>query len=87
MTESYSNLSVLYKYYTSRAEVPSNFNLLEDKSNTPKEFERAIENWITKMPYGATFNSVVFCLINFNINSINIIIAYKILYSTFILNI
>jgi alpha-glucosidase len=59
MTESYSNHSVLYKYYTSGAEVPSNFNLLEDKSNTPKEFERAIENWITKMPYGATFNSVL----------------------------
>jgi len=59
MTESYSNTSILFKYYTSGAEVPTNFNLLKGYRYTPKDFEREIENWITKMPVGATFNSVV----------------------------
>ncbi|XP_001949423.2 maltase 1-like [Acyrthosiphon pisum] len=60
MTESYTNHSVLYNYYTSGAEVPTNFNLLEDHvSNIPKDFETEIETWITKMPFGATFNSVL----------------------------
>lgn len=59
MTESYSNNSVLFKYYTSGAEVPTNFNLLGDYHYTPKDYEREIENWITKMPLGATFNSVL----------------------------
>jgi len=59
MTESYSNTSILFKYYTSGAEIPTNFNLLEEYHHTPKDYEREIENWITKMPVGATFNSVV----------------------------
>ncbi|CAI6365687.1 unnamed protein product [Macrosiphum euphorbiae] len=60
MTESYTNHSVLYNYYTSGAEVPTNFKLMNDSINyTPKDFEREIENWITKMPFGATFNSVL----------------------------
>lgn len=59
MTESYSNNSVLFKYYTSGAEVPTNFNLLRGYHYTPKDYEREIENWITKMPVGATFNSVL----------------------------
>ncbi|XP_022164151.1 maltase 1-like [Myzus persicae] len=58
MTESYSNHSFLYKYYTSGAEVPTNFNLMEDHIITPEVFQRAIEEWITKMPFGSTFNSV-----------------------------
>jgi len=61
MTESYSNHSVLYNYYTSGAEIPTNFKLMKDSWKfTPKDFEREIENWITKMPFGSTFNSVVF---------------------------
>ncbi|XP_026806084.1 maltase 1-like [Rhopalosiphum maidis] len=59
MTESYSNTSVLFKYYTSGAEIPTNFNLLEEYYHTPSDYEREIENWITKMPAGATFNSVL----------------------------
>ncbi|KAF0749361.1 maltase 2-like [Aphis craccivora] len=59
MTESYSNISILFKYYTSGAEIPTNFNLLEEYHHTPKDYEREIENWITKMPLGATFNSVL----------------------------
>ncbi|XP_026813423.1 maltase 2-like isoform X2 [Rhopalosiphum maidis] len=59
MTESYSNNSVLFKYYTSGADVPTNFNLLENYHYTPKDYKREIENWITKMPVGATFNSVL----------------------------
>jgi len=59
MTESYSNNSVLFKYYTSGAEIPTNFNLIKYNYYTPKDYEREIENWITKMPIGATFNSVV----------------------------
>ncbi|KAL4131502.1 hypothetical protein QTP88_008804 [Uroleucon formosanum] len=58
ITESYSNNSVLFKYYTSGVEIPTNFNLLKDHY-TPKDYEREIENWITKMPVGATFNSVL----------------------------
>jgi len=60
MTESYSTNSVLFKYYTSGVEIPTNFNLLGDYHYTPKDYEREIENWITKMPVGATFNSVVY---------------------------
>ncbi|XP_025207346.1 maltase 2-like [Melanaphis sacchari] len=59
MTESYSNNSVLFKYYTSGVDVPTNFNLVRYSSYTPKDFARNIEEWITKMPVGATFNSVL----------------------------
>ncbi|XP_022175216.1 maltase 2-like [Myzus persicae] len=59
ITESYSSNSVLFKYYTSGAQIPTNFNLLGDYHYTPKDYEREIENWITKMPLGATFNSVL----------------------------
>lgn len=71
MTESYSNHSILYKYYTSGAEVPTNFNLMEDHNSTPEGFQRAIEEWITKMPFGSTFNSVVKCIIIINANNNN----------------
>jgi len=71
MTESYSNHSVLSQYYTSGAEIPTNFNLMEDTSRTPKDFEKAIENWMTDMPLGATFNSVVIYIIIINTNNNN----------------
>jgi len=76
MTESYSNTSVLFKYYTSGAEIPTNFNLLEEYYHTPSDYEREIENWITKMPAGATFNSVVFYII-FILILLTKIIAYE----------
>lgn len=60
MTESYSPLSVLFKYYTSGVEIPTNFNLINSNHrNTPKDFDIQIKNWITKMPKGATYNNVV----------------------------
>lgn len=60
MTESYSNHSVLFEYYKSGAEIPTNFNLLARFHNfPPKKFETEIENWISRMPMGATYNSVV----------------------------
>lgn len=59
MTESYSPLSVLFKYYVTGVEIPSNFNLLEDHASTPKTYENAIESWIAKMPKAATYNVVV----------------------------
>jgi len=67
MTESYSNHSVLYNYYINGAEIPTNFNLMEDSNDNPKGFENAIESWITTMPPGSTYNSVVFHIINYNI--------------------
>jgi len=64
MTESYTNHRVLFEYYKSGAEIPTNFNLLSRFSNyPPKKFETEIENWITRMPMGATFNSVVLYII------------------------
>lgn len=60
MTESYSPLSVLFKYYNVGVEIPSNFNLLNNNyRNTPKDFDQQIQNWISKMPKGATYNNVV----------------------------
>lgn len=61
MTESYSPHSVLFKYYTSGAEIPSNFFLMSNNNMkyTPKDFNREIKKWITEMPQGATYNSVV----------------------------
>lgn len=60
MTESYSSHSVLFKYYTSGAEIPSNFFLmLNNMKYTPKDFNREIKKWITEMPQGAIYNVVV----------------------------
>lgn len=67
MTESYTNHSVLYKYYLNGAEIPTNFQFMEDLNDTPKGFEDEIESWITTMPSGSTFNSVVFHIIKYNI--------------------
>jgi len=68
MTESYTNHTVLYNYYTSGAEVPTNFDLMENHiHNIPEDFDRKIENWITTMPFGSTFNSVVFHIISYNV--------------------
>lgn len=57
MTESYSQNDVLFKYYTSGAEIPTNFNLMS--YDTPKDYNREIYNWISEMPKGATYNVVV----------------------------
>lgn len=59
MTESYSPLNVLFKYYISGAEIPTNFNLMNNYHYTAKNYDDAIRSWITKMPKGATFNVVV----------------------------
>jgi len=60
MTESSSPLNVLFKYYTSGAEIPTNFNLMYlNYLHSPKDYDRAIRTWITKMPKGSTFNVVV----------------------------
>lgn len=66
LTESYSPHDVLFKYYTSGAEIPSNFFLMP--SNTkyfPHDFNREIKKWITEMPRGATYNAVVSIRYNF----------------------
>lgn len=60
MTESSSPLNVLFKYYTSGAEIPTNFNLMYyNYLHSPKEYDREIRTWITQMPNGSTFNVVV----------------------------
>lgn len=60
ITESYSPLNVLFKYYTCGAEIPSNFNLLGyNYLHSPINYDTEIRKWITQMPKGATFNVVV----------------------------
>lgn len=59
MTESYSSNSVLFKYYINGAEIPTNFNLMQQYYYTPKDYDREIRNWITQMPKGSTYNAVV----------------------------
>lgn len=59
MTESYSSQEVLFKYYTSGAEIPTNFNLMYNFHYTTKNYNDAIRNWITNMPKGETYNVVV----------------------------
>lgn len=59
MTESYSSHSVLFKYYQSGAQIPTNFFLMDGENFTPIRYKRAIQKWITEMPKGATYNVVV----------------------------
>lgn len=60
LTESNSPLSVLYNYYTSGAQVPINFNLMNYLTRmTPKDYDTKIREWINYMPTRSTFNAVV----------------------------
>lgn len=60
MTESYSPNEVMFKYYTSGAEVPTNFRLMPYKRIlTAKQIDNEIRKWMTEMPKAATFNIVV----------------------------
>lgn len=64
MTESYSPLSVLMKYYTSGVQIPSNFKLINVMLNStsrysPNDYDTEIRKWITSMPTGSMFNVVV----------------------------
>lgn len=62
MTESYSSNDILFKYYTSGAQIPTNFGFLEGSKYLDlkaKDYVNKFRNWITKMPLGATYNIVV----------------------------
>lgn len=61
MTESYSPLSVLFKYYTIGVQIPTNFNLMMNSARrySPKDYDTEIRKWIDKMPTGSTYNVVV----------------------------
>lgn len=59
MTESYSSNDILFKYYMSGAQIPTNFKLMETHNLNPIDYDDAIQNWITGMPKGETFNNVL----------------------------
>jgi alpha-glucosidase len=60
MTESYSPNDILFKYYSSGTEIPTNFKLMPYNqllNSTITDIE--IRKWITEMPENATYNVVV----------------------------
>jgi alpha-glucosidase len=60
MTKSYSPNDILFKYYSSGAEIPTNFKLMPyKKSIKPKQIDIEIRKWITEMSETATYNVVV----------------------------
>jgi len=60
MTESYSSTDILFKYYSSGVQIPTNFLLMDSPYRfTPKKYDTELRKWITKMPKGETYNNVV----------------------------
>ncbi|XP_025407324.1 maltase 2-like [Sipha flava] len=60
MTESYSPNDILFKYYSSGTEIPTNFKLMPYNqllNSTITDIE--IRKWITEMPENATYNVVL----------------------------
>lgn len=65
MTESYSPIEIVMKYYgnstTEGANMPFNFQLLEQLNNgsSANDYKSAIDYWLKNMPIGRTANWVV----------------------------
>ncbi|XP_011496996.1 PREDICTED: maltase 1-like [Ceratosolen solmsi marchali] len=61
MTEAYTNLTNLMKYYTYGADISFNFNLITEVNITskPSEFKHVIDEWILNMPDGKVANWVM----------------------------
>jgi alpha-glucosidase len=61
MTEAYTNITNLMKYYSYGADISFNFNFITEVSNTstPSAFKKVLDEWLINMPAGKVANWVV----------------------------